>query len=198
MIKHELIDTIPIFVDRTCLPTSQLPELVHMDDPAFSVMADFRMLQPHVIGENDFMDAAINEMKIHGLHLLLVKNNSNNISGILASEDILGEKPIQLIQERRIQRSHITVKMVMTPVSSLPAFDMESIRYARVGNIVATLNMLKQNYALVIDQNADGDQQIIRGIFTTSQISHQLHTNISVNVAKAKSLSELQKRHGKD
>lgn len=197
MIKYELLPTMSLQKTGVKLRSQVLPELVHLEDPAFSVMTDFSLSTPISIGPEESMDEALNEMKVKGVHLLLVVNNNKDIVGLISSEDILGEKPIKIIQENRISRSQILVKMVMVPINKTAAFDIETVQHARVGNIVQTLQSLSTHYALVVQTNENNGEQIIRGLFNTSQISKQLHTNIANSISKAQSVSELQKRKGK-
>ncbi len=107
----------------------------------------------------------------------------------------MGRKPIKLIQERRIHRDQVTVKMIMTPLSDIAALDFAVIKSAKVGNIVKTLSSRKQHYALAVSPSTIQPTQIILGIFTTSQVSKQLHTDIAHIFKHTETLSELYKRH---
>lgn len=196
MIKYEILPTVCLIKENVQLRSQMLPELVHMDDPALAVMTDFSQSPPTTIHWNENMDDALNEMKVKGLHLLLVIDTHGHIQGLVGSEDILGEKPIKIIQERRIQRSQVLVKMIMLPLEQVAAFNFEIIEHARVGNVVNTLQVLQTHYALVIDEDGTEGMQIIRGLFNTSQISKQLHRNIALSITQAQTISELQKRHG--
>ena len=192
MIKYEQLPTTTLTNQGVQLRTASLPELVHLDDPAFSVMSDFNIMKPYTIKPTDSMDDALNEMKVNGQHFLLVVDQNQHVSGIIASEDLLGAKPIKIIQERRIQRSMVLVNMLMVPLSEITAFDVESLQPARVGNVVTTMKQLSTHYALAISHQ-DG-KQYVRGLFNTSQISKQLHIDIATEIAKAETVSELSKR----
>ena len=180
MAKFESIPTTAILPNGTMLRMQHLPELVHMDDSALSVMTDFTVTPPHIIKPDETMDHAIKEMEVNGVHLLLVINDDGYFQGIISSEDIWGEKPIKMIQERRIHRDQIYVKNIMVPFTNITAFDFAVIQSARVGHIVKTLSEQKQHYALAVCPCPDRPtMQTIRGIFTASQISKQLHADIS-------------------
>lgn len=191
MAKYETLPTTTLTKNQTVLRTTKLPELVHLDDPCFLAMTDFNQMKPHTISPHESMDDALNEMKVRGAHLLLVKDKEGLITGVIASEDIMGEKPIQLLQERRLARQDILVNMLMTPIEKIPALDIKTLQHAKVGNIVNTLKTINQHFLLVFEKN---EEEILRGIFTTSQISRQLHQDVADSVAKAQSISELQKR----
>lgn len=177
MPKYETLPTIPFKRSPVAHPV-ELPEIVHLDDPALAVLIDFKLTKPPIVSPELPIDNALNEMKISGVHLMLVTNEDKNVIGLIGTEDILGEKPIKLIQERRINRHEILVKMVMTNESDIVAFDFETLRYARVGNVIKTLKELHQHYALVIKFNSE-NKLIVRGLFSTSQISKQLHMDIT-------------------
>lgn len=193
MARYEPLKTIRLSPENTYLRSRKMPELVHLGDPAFAVMTDFSQVPPRTIGPDEPIDNALNEMKLHGVHLLLIQNENGNIIGVVGSEDLLGELPIKISQERRIKRSQVLIKMVMTPLDEICAFDMHILEHAKVGNIIVTLKSLRTHYALIIS-NDNNQRRTLRGIFTTSQISRQLHMDISDAIAKAQSISELQKR----
>lgn len=192
MAKYEILKTVTLSSNHAYLRSEREPQLVRLDDPAYAVMTDFTQQHPHIISPEEPMDNALNEMKIHGVHLLLVVKN-DCVIGVISSEDILGELPITIIQERRIKRSQVLVKMIMTRIEKIVALNYNDIERAKVGNIVITLKSLRTHYALVTS-NEENDQQLLRGIFTTSHISRQLHKDIADSIAKAQSVSELQKR----
>lgn len=191
MAKYEALPTVSISLDDTVLPTNQLPELVHMEDPAASVMLDFTITPPHTIKQTDTLDHAILEMTGRGTHMMLVINEEGCLQGILSSADARGEKPIQCMEENRIRHDQVLVKMIMTRYADIMALDFTLLESARVGNIVKTLLEHKQHYALVISPTEDESQQIIRGIFTTTQLSKQLHMDLSGLPQGTESLSKL-------
>lgn len=195
MIQYEIIPTTELKEEGTTLRPKQMPELIHMDDPATNVMSDFSQFAPFTINKDETMDDALNEMKATGIHVLMVIDNSGHIVGLISSEDLLGAKPIQIIQERRIHRDQVLIKMLMVPLKEIVAFNYEDIESARVGNIVNTMQELKTHYALVVVNDEQTEQQKIRGLFNASQISKLLHKNITATMSSAESLSELQKRH---
>ncbi len=179
MAKYENLPTITITPEHTTLPSHDLPELVHLDDPATAVMTDFTHTPAHIIASNKSMDDALNEMKATGAHLLLATGIDGHLEGIISSEDVLGEKPIKIIQEKRIPRENVTVNMLMKPAKDIIAFNINTIDEARVGHIVKTLTDNNRHYALVIGHSRTSDKTLIRGLFTLSQISKQLHTDLS-------------------
>ncbi len=172
MIQYEVLPTIELEPEKMTLCTDRLPEVMHLEDPALSIMTDFTQAPPKTIQENAPIDQALHLMKTHGLHLLFVINSSNQPIGLIMSEDLLGERPIRIQEEHRTPRSKILVNALMTTLQDIPALDVETVNHFKIGNIINTVKSHHCHYALVIKSN--GGQQFIRGIFTASQISQQL------------------------
>ena len=181
MIQYESLKIVDLSNQHATLRTSLSPSVVHLDDPALSVMSDFRVETPRLIVHNASMDDALNEMKIRGVHLLWVCDDNDAILGVIASEDLLGEKPIQLMQQSRVDRSNVTVKMLMTPLSLMVALDSQRVQKSRVGNIVNTLRDLSQHYALVVHCEEEHNTVNIVGLFNTSHICKQLYSDVAVS-----------------
>ena len=181
MIQYESLKIVDLTDQQAKLRTSLSPSVVHLDDPALSVMSDFRLESPRLIDYHASMDDALNEMKIRGVHLLWVCDDNDVILGVIATEDLLGEKPIQLMQQSRVDRSNVTVKMLMTPLSQMVALDSQRVQKSKVGNIVNTLRDLSQHYALVVQCEEDKKSIHIVGLFNTSHICKQLYSDVAVS-----------------
>ena len=61
---------------------------------------------------------------------------------------------------------------------------MLSVRNAQVGHIVATLQALARQHALVVDVDPKTKAHCVRGIFSTTQISKQLGVNAAEVVTR--------------
>lgn len=194
MTKFETLPTISFKKSHVAHPVTP-PEVVHLEDPALSVMIDFRQTKPPISTPDTRIDDTLNEMKVSGVHLMLVIDETENVIGLISSEDILGEKPIKLIQERRVGRDQITVKMVMTPADSMVAFDIETLKIARVGSVINTLKELRLQHALVMRCENSDHKSLVRGLISMSQISKQLHMDVRNSIRQAETIAELQKRH---
>lgn len=178
MAKYEALPTITIHPDHTKLEKQHLPELVHLEDSALSVMIDFSKTPPYTIKPEDNMEHAIEEMEVTGTHLLLVVNAEGDFHGVLSSQDVLGEKPIKIIQERRVTRDQILVKTIMVPHTQIIAIDDTLLQHTHVGHIVKTLHEHHKQYALVVTASTDKKTQKVRGIFTMAQLRKQLHMDL--------------------
>lgn len=156
---------------RLC-PPDPLATRETRDSPALRVMTDLTQVDPVVIEPQASMEAAHDMMLQRGVRLLLALDADGTLAGLITANDILGEKPLHLVHDRRIRHSDILVADVMTPAARLDAFDWKAVQAARVGNVVARLQQARRQHALVT-QHVDG-QTLVRGIFSLSQIARQL------------------------
>ena len=162
-------------------PSQELPAQVKEHSPAILVMTDLRQQIAITVEPNVSIDWALQRMKAAGVRLLFVVNSEKQILGLITSNDILGEKPIQFHQELHLRYEEIMVRDIMTPQNSLEVLIMEEVLRATVGDIVATLQDVGRRHALVLDNDVRTGQDSIRGIFSASQISKQLNQPIETN-----------------
>lgn len=188
---YDILPKLSIKAESELCHPAERPEVAHYDDPAVWVLTDFTKSTPYTITPHEAIPAALTEMKACRVHALLVINEDKQFIGLVTSEDILGEKPVKIIQERRIPRNEIHVHSVMTPLDQLLAFSLSQIETAKVGNIAHSLVESKQHYALVMVDSEQG-RQLIRGIFSLSDISDKLGYNVRDKLASAESVAELQ------
>lgn len=146
---------------------------VTLDSPALDVMTDLRRVQAVTIGPDATLIAVNKTMMRNTVRSLLVADERRCILGIITSTDTLGEKPMQIVLERGIRHEEVLVRDIMTPRDRLEVLEMEDVRVAEVGHVVATLKWTGRQHALVAEEDASGRQRI-RGIFSASQIAHQL------------------------
>lgn len=174
----------------------QLPEIVHLDDPAEWVMTDFRVVQPRTVRPDTSIGEALESMKTEGVRLLLVTDVTDHVLGVVTANDIQGEKPVKIVEENRAARADITVEMVMTPQSEIEVLNFLSIRNARVGHIVETMREVERQHMLIVEVNDETRRQTLRGLFSTSQIGKQLGASVAEELPPAHSLAEMQQELG--
>lgn len=187
---HSALPVLPhIGAIRVCRPEQGQPG-VSLDSPALLVMTDLKRVAAAVISPQETMDRAHAFMVQRGVRMLLALDEQQNLAGIITTNDILGEKPVAVVEERRIRHDGILVADVMTPADRLEAFDMHTVQSARVGQVVASLQHARRHHALVVQAAADGRQEV-RGIFSLSQIARQLGLPLQLP-AEAKGFAEIE------
>jgi CBS domain-containing protein len=150
---------------------------VSLDDPALLVMTDLHEITPFSIEPTASIEASNDKMIACGVRLLFVTDSAGKLLGIVTSTDVLGEKPVQYLKEHGGSRDDIMVQDVMTVVDALEALSYNDVQKAYVGDIIETMNLLGRQHTLVVDKTESG-QFIVRGIFSTSQISRQVGMHI--------------------
>jgi CBS domain-containing protein len=171
-------------------PAHALPEKVGLDDPALSVMTDLERISAVLIRPDDSIDEANRRMIQRGVRLLLVVDDARAVAGHITANDILGEKPLQVITQRGGRRHDLVVRDIMTPQHQLEVLDMRDVSRARVGHIVATLKESVRQHAIVVDRGADGRQRV-RGLFSLTQIARQLGVALQTSEV-ARTFSEIE------
>ena len=157
-------------------PMQMLPQSVKFEDPALDIMTDLKKVAAATIDANVTMETANAVMIKRGVRLLLVVEREV-VTGIITATDVLGEKPLKLIQERGITHSEIMVSDIMTPRERLEVLHINDVLAAKVGHIVSTLKKAGRQHAAVVEVDASG-KQILRGLFSVTQIARQLGIQI--------------------
>lgn len=157
-------------------PLQVLPERVKLDNAALYVMTDFKQVAAATIDANVTMETANAVMIKRGVRLLLVVEREV-VTGIITATDILGEKPLKLIQERGITHDEIMVSDIMTPRERLEVINFRDVMKVKVGHVVATLKKAGRQHAVVVEVDEAG-KQVLRGLFSATQIARQLGVQI--------------------
>lgn len=164
-------------------PVQPIQDRVQLDSPAIEAMTDLMRVSAVIVLAGDTVDEAHRRMIQRGVRLLLVVDQDRKLMGVITAVDLSGEKPVQVAVQQGIHRDEVLVRNVMTPCNSLQVVDIERVREAKVGHIVATLKHSGRQHTLVIDKNGKGETRL-RGIYSTTQIFRQLGmTNQSSDVA---------------
>jgi CBS domain-containing protein len=175
--KYAPLTCVPLSAGaRYAQPVQELPERVTLDSPALDVMTDFRKVSAVIIRPTDSVDEAHARMKQRGVRLLLVVDSERKVLGLITATDILGEKPMQIIQARALRHSDLLTQDIMVAQPGIEVLDFGEVRTATVGQIVATLLQAGRQHAAVIE--ATGAGQMLRGLFSATQIARQLGREI--------------------
>jgi signal-transduction protein with cAMP-binding, CBS, and nucleotidyltransferase domain len=159
-------------------PDSGSHQPVTLESPAMEVMTDLIRVAAESIGPDASIEDANRVMIKRGIRLLFVIDAAKTILGIITATDILGEKPMQHIVAHGGKHDELRVDDIMTPQDRLQVLQMADVYHACVGHIVTSLKMAGRQHALVAEMSPSGDNQVIRGIFSMSQIARQLGVNI--------------------
>ncbi len=158
------------------LPEPCVANAVRADTPAIEVMTDLKRVAPITIRGFASITEANQTMIARGVRTLFVVDDNQGLSGLVTATDILGQKPMQITQQRGLPHDEVIVRDIMTPAELLEVIELRDVLKARVGDMVATLKHAGRQHALVVDQpgNEGQCQQLVRGIFSLTQIARQL------------------------
>src|SRR5258706_10314505 len=86
---------------RICRPGTGRSQ-VTLDSPAIDVMTDLTQVAAVVIEPQAAVELAHSYMMQRGVRMLLAIDMDDTLAGIVTATDILGERPVSLVRERRI------------------------------------------------------------------------------------------------
>lgn len=182
--EKQLYNPLPMTTMRAgtiCPPkASYLPKKVRADTPAIEVMTDLRRVQAATIRSDATLAQARQAMIASGVRLLPVVGLHGVIEGLITARDLLGARPISLLHEHGGRHTELMVADVMTPRSAIDVLDIATVERAEVGDIVATLKDAGRQHALVVDRDPLTHEEILRGIFSATQIGRQLGVPIHI------------------
>jgi CBS domain-containing protein len=144
-------------------------------------MTDLRIVSAATVGADESIAQASQKMIARRVRLLLVVGISGLIEGLITARDTMGEKPVKLLQERRGAKfGDLVVGDLMVPRLSIDVLDIDTVLRAEVGNIIATLKNNGRQHALVVERDTVSGGEIVRGIFSATQIARQLGVAIPI------------------
>ncbi|WP_293760538.1 CBS domain-containing protein [uncultured Aquitalea sp.] len=186
------------------LPSMPMPkhtDLIHLDQrplrpinlssPALEVMTDLRVVDPVSIDQDEPLRVAHNLMVSRGIRLLFVQDDESRLVGIITASDILGERPVQRMQEHGKRHHDVLVRDVMSTRTELEMLSYADVSHATVGHMVATLKKMGRQHALVAELDVSSGHYQLCGLFSTSHMARRLGMPLNfIRVPQA--LSEIQ------
>jgi len=155
-------------------PTYFSPQPVRVDSPAIEVMTDLKLVAAATIEADTHVDVANQAMIARGVRSLLVADHLGGIVGLVTARDILGERPMQIVRSRGGRHEDIRVCDIMTPRDDIEVLHIGDVLRADVGHVVETLRHSGRQHALVVDVDPLSGRQMVRGVFSASQVARQL------------------------
>lgn len=158
-----------------------VPKPIQVDSPAIEVMTDLRLVPAATVAAGESIEQASQKMIARRVRLLLVVADDGLIEGLISARDTMGEKPVKLLQERRGAKfSDLTVGDLMVPRQAIDVIDIEAVWRAQVGAVIATLKAHGRQHALVVEKDQERGGEVLRGIFSATQIARQLGVAIPI------------------
>jgi CBS-domain-containing membrane protein len=153
---------------------------VTLDSPALSVMTDLTAVKAATTAPAASLRQTEQMMIYLGVRMLFVVSEMPTIVGLITSTDLSGEKPMRLVDQRRVHYDDLCVADLMTDLAMLDAIDLGRLRSASVGDLVATLKRYGRNHLLVVESETGETPRRIRGVISRTQIERQLGSAINI------------------
>ena len=146
------------------------------DDPAVSVMTDFREHASVTITETAKIDQALEHMKHTGVRSAFAIDDQNRVVvGLITAYDISGEKPMQYMQSAGIPRREVLVCDIMHTLSEIRVVDIKQIERATVGDVFKLFSEWPLTHVPVVETNEDGERRL-RGLLSAAKVKRLLST----------------------
>ena len=163
-----------------------LAERITVESPALDVMTDLRTVPAVTVDPGATIDEANARMIRNRVRSLLVTDGQDRVLGLITATDILGEKPVQAMHARGVGRQDVLVSEVMTSRELLEVINLDDVRAAKVGHVLATLEHSGLQHAIVVEvyepsyaeklraASQARRQHTVCGLFSLTQIARQL------------------------
>lgn len=147
------------------LTRPQLPDFLQPHSPALSVMTDFSLSEPSLIGLDTPAIDAERQMRSTGTHLKLVVDQQRQLVGVLSLDDLSHQDIIQRVS-KGVPLKAVCVEDFMWRRKELHAFDLDELAGASIRDMVETLRTYEPDYCLIVDSH----QHEIRGVISVRDI----------------------------
>ena len=165
---------------------------VTLESPALSVMTDLTVVKAATTHPSTSLRQAEQMMIYQGVRMLFVVSDMPALEGLITTTDMNGDRTMRIVAERNMHHDELSVGDVMSPLSMLDAIELDSMRNACVGNVVATLKRFGRNHLLVVESASPQTPLRVRGVVSRAQIERQLGTALDI-APIASSFSEIER-----
>lgn len=169
--------------------SEQNPEVL-LSAPAMTVMTDLSRVPVASVLPEASIDEANDLMVQRRVRMLFVLDDNGHMIGLVTTNDILGEKPMQVVLQRGSRHDEIRVQDVMTSVDHVEALDQADVEEACVGDIVETMRDRGRQHAIVTCRS-DGGEIEVCGVFSAADLSRRLGREV-VPLVLARTFAEIE------
>jgi CBS domain-containing protein len=143
-------------------------------DPALTVMTDFRERASVTVPDTAAIDEALEHMRHTGVRCAFaIDERKRVVVGLITAYDITGEKPIQCAQSRTIQRREVLVRDIMQEISDCRVVDIKEIEIATVGAVSDMFAKYRLTHVPVMETSETGEQRL-RGLLSAARVRRLL------------------------
>ena len=172
--KYSPLNLVPISRDNGGVLDVNRPRVsVTAESPAIDVMTDLTRVKAATIRPDVPLPDATQNMIQRGVRSWFVVDDSDAMLGLRCADQVLGEAPVKLAQERGARPAELTARDLMVAADRVEAVDLEDVKRSNVGHIAATLKRSGRHHLLVVEKD-DSGKASVRGLFSATQLARQL------------------------
>jgi CBS domain-containing protein len=168
-------------VTNTCFQIPGLdPWHSEPQDPALTVMTDFRERASVTVPDTALIDEALEHMRHTGVRCAFAIDGRRSIVvGLVTAYDITGEKPMQVMQSEAIPRREVLVRDIMQEIAECPVADIKQIERATVDAVSNMFAMNQFTHVPVVEMSDTGEQRL-RGLLSAAKVKRLLSRSESI------------------
>lgn len=164
------------------LPTAKPQSHIGSDDSAVHLLRDFAEHRLSVLSSDMSVSEARLWMRLADTSFKVVENQAGDCLGILAIEDVNGEKAMSVANRQGVPLKDVRVRDIMRPISELPAIHYRDLRAATVGDLVSTFREVHEGYLLVLDDDRrQPSRSFLRGLVCAEEQLQRLDLAIDLD-----------------
>ena len=167
-------------ITLTALSATQLqipgadPWYANPDDPALSVMTDFRERASVTIAETATVDAALEHMKHTGVRCAFaIDDAQRRVVGLITAYDIMGERPMRHMQSVAVTRAQVLVKDLMVKLADWRVITVKQIERSTVSALAKIFAESHLTHIAVVETDEHGAQRL-RGLLSAARVKRLL------------------------
>ena len=150
--------------------------LIDLSSPALKMVNNFTQKTPIRAEHTTTITDALKQVSAQQSDFVLVTDEHQKLIGLVSSADLQSSK-ITIIAERlNMQRSEVSLRDIMTPVSRLTGVSMQSLSYACIGDALQTMEHQGTMFLLVTTASSE-----ICGLISARQIAKTLHIPLHIS-----------------
>ena len=150
--------------------------LIDLSSPALKMVNNFTQKTPIRAEHGTTITDALKQVSAQQSDFVLVTDEHQKLIGLVSSADLQSSK-ITIIAERlNMQRSEVSLRDIMTPVSRLTGVSMQSLSYACIGDALQTMEHQGTMFLLVTTASNE-----ICGLISARQIAKTLHIPLHIS-----------------
>jgi CBS domain containing-hemolysin-like protein len=149
------------------------PWQAHPQDPALTLMTDFRERSSVTIAESAPIDAALEHMKHAGVRCAFAVREGQGVVGLITAYDIVGEKPLRHAQAVAGRRQDILVRDIMLKTSEWQVTDVTSLEGLTAADLRRFCAESSLTHIPVVEVAAEGRQRL-RGLISSAKVRRLL------------------------